>query len=67
MGCARSGQLREARAFPRGYVTEALNAGQLRDLTANRVDMTTEAFDQHYDHAMKEERMEQWEDYLVDV
>lgn len=54
-------------ALRRGYVTEALNAGQPRDVTADRVDMTTEVLDKHYDHATKEERMERREDYLVDV
>lgn len=54
-------------ALRRGYVTEALNAGQPRDVTADRVDMTTEVLDKHYDHATKEERMERREDYPVDV
>lgn len=54
-------------ALRRRYVTEALNAAQPRGVTADCVDMTTEVLDKHYDHATKEERMERWEDYLVDV
>lgn len=50
-----------------GSVTEALNAEHPRDVTADRVDMTTEVLDKHYDQATKEERMERREDYLVDV
>ena len=41
-----------------GYVTEATNAGQPRDMIADPVDMTTEVLDKHYDHSSKEEGME---------
>lgn len=54
-------------ALRRGYVTESLNAGQPRDVTADRVDMTIEVLDKHYDHATKEEKMERREEYLVDI
>ena len=54
-------------ALRRGYVTEALNAGQPRDVTADRVDMTIDVLDKHYDHATKGEKMERREDYLVDM
>ncbi|MFB6080504.1 MAG: tyrosine-type recombinase/integrase [Haloferacaceae archaeon] len=54
-------------ALRRGYVTEALNAGQPKDVTADRVDMTREVMDKHYDKATKNEQMERREDYLVDI
>jgi integrase len=54
-------------ALRRGYVTEALNAGQPKDVTTDRVDMTREVMDKHYDKATKNEQMERREDYLVDV
>jgi site-specific recombinase XerD len=54
-------------ALRRGYVTEALNAGQPKDVTADRVDMTREIMDKHYDKATKNEQMERREDYLVDM
>lgn len=54
-------------ALRRGYVTESLNAGQPRDVTADRVDMSLEVLDKHYDHATKSEKMARREDYLVDI
>lgn len=54
-------------ALRRGYVTESLNAGQPRDVTADRVDMSIEVLDLHYDHATKNEKMERREGYLVDI
>lgn len=54
-------------ALRRGYVTESLNAGQPKDVTADRVDMTHEVMDKHYDKATKNEQMERREGYLVDV
>ena len=54
-------------ALRRGYVTEALNAGQPKDVTADRVDMSREVMDKHYDKATKNEQIERREDYLVDV
>lgn len=54
-------------ALRRGYVTEALNAGQPKDVTADRVNMTHEVMDKHYDKATKNERMERREDYLVNI
>lgn len=61
---ACSGQLREAGALPRGYVTEALNAGQPKEVTADRVDMAQEIMNKHYDKATKNEQMERREEYL---
>jgi integrase len=54
-------------ALRRGYVTEALNTGQPKDVTADRVDMTREIMDKHYDKATKNEQMERREEYLRDV
>uniref|UniRef100_A0A7D5KYP7 Tyrosine-type recombinase/integrase n=2 Tax=Natrinema halophilum TaxID=1699371 RepID=A0A7D5KYP7_9EURY len=54
-------------ALRRGYVTESLNAGQPRDVTADRVDMTIEVLDKHYDHATKSEKMERREEHLMDI
>jgi site-specific recombinase XerD len=54
-------------ALRRGYVTEALNAGQPKEITADRVDMTHDIMDKHYDKATKNEQMERREDYIVDV
>ena len=36
-------------ALRRGYVTEALNAGQPKEVTADRVDMTHDIMEKHYD------------------
>ncbi|MFC5970789.1 tyrosine-type recombinase/integrase [Halomarina salina] len=54
-------------ALRRGYVTESLNAGQPKDVTADRVDMSLEVLDKHYDHATKSQKMERREDYLIDI
>lgn len=59
--------LGESACLRRGYVTEALNSGQPKDVTADRVDMTREVMDKHYDKATKNEQMERREDYLVDI
>lgn len=45
-----------AHALRCGYATEALDTGQPCDVTADRVDMTTETLDKHYDHEKR--RME---------
>jgi integrase len=54
-------------ALRRGYVTESLNAGQPKDVTADRVDMSREVMDKHYDKATKNEQMERREEYLKDI
>ena len=43
----------------RGYVTEALSAGQPKEVTADRVDMTHDVMEKHYDKATKNEKMKQ--------
>jgi len=50
-----------------GYVTEALNAGQPKEVTADRVDMTNDILEKHYDKATKNEQMERRENYLKDI
>jgi hypothetical protein len=54
-------------ALRRGYVTEALNAGQPKEVTADRVDMTNDILEKHYDNATKNEQMERREDHLKEV
>ena len=44
-------------ALRRGYVTEALNAGQLKEVTADRVDVTNGILEKHYDKASKKKQM----------
>jgi hypothetical protein len=50
-----------------GYVTEALNAGQPKEVTADRVDMTHDIMEKHYDKATKKVSDGAREDYLIDV
>lgn len=54
-------------ALRRGYVTEALNAGQPKEVTADRVDMTNDILEKPYDNATKNEQMERREDHLKDI
>jgi len=54
-------------ALRRGYVTEALNAGQPKEVTADRVDMTHEIMEKHYDKATKNEQMERREEHLINI
>jgi hypothetical protein len=49
------------------YVTEALNVGQPKDVTADRVAMTNDILEHYYDKATKNEQIEQREGYLIDV
>jgi len=50
----------------RGYVTEALSAGQPKEVTADRVDMTYDIMEKHYDKATKNE-LERRENYIMDI
>lgn len=52
-------------ALRQGYVTEVLNAGQPKDVTADRVDMSHEVMDKHYDKATRNEQMVRRKSYLV--
>lgn len=49
----------------RGYVTDVFNSGQLKDVTADRVDMSREVMDKHNDKATKNGQMERREAYLI--
>ena len=49
------------------YVTEALNAGQPKEVTADRVDMTHDIMEKHYDKATKNEQMDRKEEYRADI
>lgn len=60
-------QIHEKFHSPLSIEPEALNAGQPKDVTADRVDMTREIMDKHYDKATKNEQIERREDYLVDI
>jgi integrase len=53
-------------ALRRGYVTEALNAGQPKEVTADRVDMTHDILEKHYDKATNLEKMEQRRRHYID-
>lgn len=46
---------------------EALNAGQPKEVTTDRIDMSREVMEKHYDKATKNEQMEQREGYLLDI
>jgi hypothetical protein len=52
---------------PTWALTEALNTGQPKEVTPDRVDMTHEIMDKHYDKATKNEQMECREEFLRDV
>ena len=54
-------------ALRRGYVTAARNAGQPKDVTGNRVDMTGRVLDRHYDKGTTAEKAERRRDYLKDI
>jgi hypothetical protein len=51
----------------RSYLTEALNAGQPKEMTADRIDMAHDIIEKHYDTATKNEQIERREDYLRDI
>ena len=53
--------------WPGLLASESLNAGHPRDVTADRVDMSREVLDLHYDHATKSEKMERRAEDLVDT
>jgi hypothetical protein len=54
-------------ALRRGYVTEALNAGQPKEMSADRVDMTHDILEKHYGKATKNEQMERRKEHLIDI
>lgn len=54
-------------ALRRGYVTAARNAGQPKDVTGERVNMSGKILDKHYDHGNHEEKAERRRNYLREI
>nr|WP_175055137.1 MULTISPECIES: hypothetical protein [unclassified Haloarcula] len=51
----------------RGYVTAARNAGQPKDVTGERVNMTGRVIDKHYDKGSRDEKAERRRNHLRDI
>lgn len=54
-------------ALRRGYVTAARNAGQPKDVTGERVNMSGKILEKHYDHGSYDEKAERRKDHLRDI
>lgn len=54
-------------ALRRGYVTAAQNAGQPKDVTSERVNMSGKILDKHYDKGTHDEKAERRRDHLKDI
>lgn len=54
-------------ALRRGYVTAARNAGQAIDVTADRVNMSTEVLEKHYDAGTVADKANRRRDYILDI
>jgi len=54
-------------ALRRGYVTAARNAGQAKDVTSDRVNMSGAILDKHYDHGSHDEKAERRRNHLKDI
>ena len=54
-------------ALRRGYVTAARNAGQPKDVTGARVNMSGKILDKHYDKGTHDEKAERRRGFLQDV
>lgn len=54
-------------ALRRGYVTAARNAGQPKDVTGERVNMSGKILEKHYDHGSYDEKAERRRDHLKDI
>ncbi|QLG60503.1 tyrosine-type recombinase/integrase [Halorarum salinum] len=54
-------------ALRRGYVTAARNAGQPKDVTGDRVNMSGKILDKHYDKGSYDEKAERRKDHLRDI
>jgi site-specific recombinase XerD len=54
-------------ALRRGYVTAARNAGQAVDVTAERVNMSPEVLEKHYDAATVADKADRRKDYILDI
>jgi site-specific recombinase XerD len=54
-------------ALRRGYVTAARNAGQPKEVTGDRVNMSGKILDKHYDKGSYDEKAERRRDHLQDI
>ncbi|WP_255150254.1 tyrosine-type recombinase/integrase [Halorarius halobius] len=54
-------------ALRRGYVTAARNAGQPKDVTGERVNMSGKILDKHYDKGSHDEKAERRRDHIIDI
>lgn len=54
-------------ALRRGYVTAARNAGQPKDVTGERVNMTGRVLDKHYDKGSYDDKAERRRSHLKDI
>lgn len=54
-------------ALRRGYVTAARNAGQPKDVTGERVNMSGKVLDKHYDKGSFDEKAERRRSHLKDI
>lgn len=54
-------------ALRRGYVTAARNAGQPKDVTGERVNMSGKVLNKHYDKGTSAEKAERRRDYIRDI
>jgi integrase len=54
-------------ALRRGYVTAARNAGQPKDITGDRVNMSGRILDKHYDKGTHDEKAERRREFLADI
>ena len=54
-------------ALRRGYVTAARNAGQPKDVTGDRVNMSGAILDKHYDKGTHDEKAERRKGFLKDI
>lgn len=52
-------------ALRRGYVTAARNAGQPKDVTGERVNMTGRVLDKHYDKGSHSEKAERRREHVI--
>ncbi|WP_410766423.1 tyrosine-type recombinase/integrase [Haloferax sp. DFSO60] len=54
-------------ALRRGYVTAARNAGQPKDVTGERVNMSGKVLDKHYDKGTSAEKAKRRQGYIKDI
>lgn len=54
-------------ALRRGYATAARNAGQAKDVTGERVNMSGRVLDKQYDKGTHDEKAERRRDHLRDI